>query len=159
MAIPRQTGTPEDFKSSVWSTYLQLLIGRGIQIILLKLEKAEVLTFYSWGGFVTPCFQWVTDKIHTYLSPSSEKALMSPGCLSTQYPALRILFPFQKTLLTAGNFCADSQPDNTAVQEGGSPGSLGTHRTGRAKYHSGSLHPLGCGSELPNWKIESPKAS
>ena len=53
MVMPRQMGMPEDFKSSVQSTYVQLLIGRGIPIILLKLEKAELLTFYSWGRFVT----------------------------------------------------------------------------------------------------------
>jgi len=54
MAVPRQMGTPEEFKSSVQPTYLHLTIGRGIQIILLKLEKAELLTFYSWEDLSHP---------------------------------------------------------------------------------------------------------
>lgn len=59
-------------------------------------------------------------KIHVYLSSSSEEASVPPGCFSTGYPPLRILFPFHKVLLTTGNFSADSQPGR------GSLGSLGT---------------------------------
>lgn len=57
---------------------------------------------------------WI--KIQVYLSPSSEQAPVPPGCLSTEYPPLRILFLFQKILLTTGNFSADSQPVKMAVQ-------------------------------------------
>lgn len=56
-------------------------------------------------------------KTRAHLSPSSDEAPVPPGCLSTEYPALRVLFSFQRTLLTTGNFSADSQPDDM-VREG-----------------------------------------
>lgn len=76
----------QDFKWSVQSTYLQLLIGRRVQIILLKLGKAEVLIFYSWGRFITPCFQWTTELRFKFIYPlplSRPQCLQAVSALST----------------------------------------------------------------------------
>lgn len=76
----------QDFKCSVQSTYLQLLIGRRVQIILLKLGKAEVLIFYSRGRFITPCFQWTTELRFKFIYPlplSRPQCLQAVSALST----------------------------------------------------------------------------
>lgn len=78
MVMQRQMDMSEDFKCSLQSTYLQLPIGRRVQIILLKVEKAELLTFYSWGRFITPCFQWITVLRFTFIYPLH---LRRPQCL------------------------------------------------------------------------------
>lgn len=97
-------------RGPVQSTYLQLLIGRRVQIILLELEKAELLTFNSWGRFIEPCFQWITELKFKLIYPLY---LRRPQCPRL---SLRILFPFQKVLLTTGNSTADSQTVKTVVQ-------------------------------------------